>query len=98
MQKDSGTGGTLERRDFNRSNLLDGGGLLLRPLAGAAAGAQAAAAPAKRRGIKLGFDNFSIRDLGLKAPALLDYAAAQKLDTVLLSDLKVYESQEPSYL
>jgi sugar phosphate isomerase/epimerase len=48
--------------------------------------------------IKLGFDNFSIRALGWKAPELLDYAAKVKVDTILLSDLDVYESHSDSYL
>lgn len=42
--------------------------------------------------IKLGFDNFSIRALGWKASQLLDYAAKLRIDTVLFSDLDVYES------
>jgi 3-oxoisoapionate decarboxylase len=53
---------------------------------------------AKRRGIKLGFDNFSIRAMGWKAPQLLDYAAKLKVDTVLFSDLDVYERHDESYL
>jgi 3-oxoisoapionate decarboxylase len=48
--------------------------------------------------VKLGFDNFSIRGLGWKAPRLLEYAAKQKLDTVLFSDLEVYESHDAGYL
>jgi len=52
----------------------------------------------KRRNIKLGFDNFSIRAMGWKAPQLLDYAAKLKVDTVLLSDLDVYESHGDAYL
>ena len=48
--------------------------------------------------LKLGFDNYSIRALGWKAPQLLDYAASLKLDTVLFSDLDVYESLSDSYL
>jgi 3-oxoisoapionate decarboxylase len=44
-----------------------------------------------RRGIKLGFDNFSIRGMEWNAGQVIDYAAAQKVDTVLFSDLKVYE-------
>jgi len=51
-----------------------------------------------RQRIKLGFDNFSIRALGWKAPQLLDYAAALKVDTVLFSDLDVYESHSDPYL
>ncbi len=50
------------------------------------------------RPLKLGFDNFSIRALGWKADALLDYAAEQKVDTILFSDLDVYENHEESYL
>jgi 3-oxoisoapionate decarboxylase len=53
---------------------------------------------AKRRRIKLGFDNFSIRAMGWKAPQLLDYAAKLKVDTILLSDLDVYESHSDAYL
>ncbi|MFN0126683.1 MAG: sugar phosphate isomerase/epimerase family protein [Verrucomicrobiales bacterium] len=54
-----------------------------------------AAAPAR---LKLGFDNFSIRALGWKAPRLIEYAAAQKVDALLLSDLDVYESHSPEQL
>lgn len=53
------------------------------------------AAPLK---LKLGFDNFSIRALGWKAPALIDHAAELKCDALLLSDLDVYENHEDSYL
>jgi sugar phosphate isomerase/epimerase len=48
--------------------------------------------------LKLGFDNYSIRALGWKAPQLLEYAASLNLDTILLSDLDVYESTAESYL
>ncbi len=44
--------------------------------------------------IALGFDNFSIRALGWKASALLDYAAKQQVDYIMFSDLDVYESFE----
>ena len=50
------------------------------------------------RKIKLGFDNFSIRGFGWKAPQLLDYAAKQNVDTILFSDLGVYENFSQSYL
>src|SRR5215813_6863082 len=52
----------------------------------------------KRRNIKLGFDNFSIRAMGWKAPQLLDYAAKIKVDTALFSDLDVYENHSDAYL
>jgi sugar phosphate isomerase/epimerase len=48
--------------------------------------------------LKLGFDNFSIRAFDWKAPQLIDYAASQNVDTLLLSDLDVYESLESDYL
>jgi sugar phosphate isomerase/epimerase len=60
-------------------------------------GAVGAALPAARS-IKLGFDNFSIRALGWKAPQLLDDAHSLGVDALLLSDLDVYERLEPSYL
>ncbi|MBI1784330.1 sugar phosphate isomerase/epimerase, partial [Candidatus Sumerlaeota bacterium] len=67
------------------------------PILGSAArGADVPAAPSGK--IKLGFDNFSVRAMKWKAPQLLDYGASLKLDTILLSDLDVYESLEESYL
>lgn len=50
------------------------------------------------RAIKLGFDNYSIRSWGWKAPQLLDFAAEERLDTVLFSDLDVYERHDSVYL
>jgi sugar phosphate isomerase/epimerase len=55
-----------------------------------------AAAPPPR--IKLGLDNFAVRAMGWKAPALIDYAAALKLDALLISDLDAYESLEDAAL
>lgn len=51
-----------------------------------------------RSTLKLGFDNYSIRALGWKAPQLLDYAAKLGVDTVLFSDLDVYENFSDGYL
>lgn len=48
--------------------------------------------------LKLGFDNFSIRAFDWKAPRLIEYAASLRVDTLLLSDLDVYESLEEGYL
>lgn len=55
-------------------------------------------APAPQRKIRLGFDNFSVRAMGWKAHALLDYAASLKLDSILISDLDAYESFDEKYL
>jgi sugar phosphate isomerase/epimerase len=82
---------SMDRRSFLQMLAVAGSGMAL----GGAAWAQPA--PAKPK-LKLGMDNFSIRALGWKAPALLDYAASLKLDTLLISDLDAYESLEESRL
>lgn len=48
--------------------------------------------------LKLGFDNYALRSLGWKAARLLDYAAEQKLDAILFSDLDVFESRSDAKL
>jgi len=80
----------LTRRGFVKSLTVAAAGL--------AAGLPAQGAPAPRLGVKLGFDNFSLRALGWKAGQFLDYAAAQQLDSMFFSDLKVYQSHDGSYL
>jgi sugar phosphate isomerase/epimerase len=70
----------------------------------AAAGAASCLAPAwaaelaDEEPLKLGFDNFSIRAFDWKAPKLIEYAASLDVDTLLLSDLDVYESLDEDYL
>lgn len=66
--------------------------------AAAASALPVAAEPASQVKLRLGFDNFSIRALNWKAPQLIDYAAEQKSDALLLSDLDVYEKFDDSYL
>lgn len=83
--------GSLNRRSFLKTSLAAA------PLLAAAPG-RLFAAPVSRRNIKLGFDNFSIRNWGWKAPQLLDFAAEHRLDTVLFSDLDVYERHDVAYL
>ena len=87
----------IARRQFLRSSVAVATGVSLgSPLM---ANEDRSPAPGrKKRGIKLGFDNFSIRAFGWKAPRLIDYAAELGLDTILLSDLGVYESQDDAYL
>ena len=63
----------------------------------AAIGPRALAAAAPRR-IALGMDNFAVRAMGWKAPALIDYAASLKLDTLLISDLDAYEGLDEAAL
>ena len=52
----------------------------------------------KSKRLLLGFDNFSIRALGWKAPRLIEYASKHKVDALLFSDLNVYESHDIGYL
>ncbi len=82
------------RRQFVKSVTAAGASLAL----GVSALPSEASANAPSGKVKLGFDNFSIRALEWKAPQLLDYAASLRLDTVLLSDLDVYESHSETYL
>src|SRR5438552_1133362 len=86
--------GGVDRRSFLKTVTVAGAGLpwAISSLADESSGS------AGTRKLKLGFDNFSIRALGLKAPALLDYAASLKLDSILISDLDAYDSLEDSAL
>lgn len=52
----------------------------------------------RRRNIKLGLDNFSVRAMGWKAPALIDYAASLKTDSLFISDLDAFENFDEKYL
>src|SRR6185295_1153995 len=82
---------SLNRRTFLASLATASAGMALLP-----ATLTAQSAPAKK--LKLGFDNFSVRAMGWKAPALLDYAASLKLDSILISDLDAYDSLEDAQL
>lgn len=82
------------RREFLQSSAMAGAAIAL----GQPRKAFGAEEPMKRRNIKLGFDNFSIRAMGWNASQLLDYAGEQKIDTILLSNLGVYESFEAGHL
>ena len=79
----------MHRRSFLKSAAA---AVLAAPITSATA-----QAPATRK-VKFGFDNFSVRAIGLKAGALIDYAAEQKVECLLLSDLDVYENHTASYL
>ncbi|MCZ6796117.1 MAG: sugar phosphate isomerase/epimerase [Planctomycetota bacterium] len=86
---------TVGRRDFIKGLSAACGGLLL---GGPGLAAREDTKPPRKRNVPLGFDNFSIRALGWKAPRLLDYAASQGVDSVLFSDLDVYEKHDAAYL
>ncbi|HEV7868637.1 MAG TPA: sugar phosphate isomerase/epimerase [Chthoniobacteraceae bacterium] len=81
---------TLDRRAFLQTLAAAGAATLL-PVGHAAE-------PVRKPKIKLGMDNFAVRAMGWKAPALLDYAASLKLDTLLISDLDAFESLEDAPL
>lgn len=86
-------GFSLSRRRFVTTMALAGAGL-------AASRSTAVAAAAAAGGVKtkLGIDNFAVRAMGWKAPALIDYAASLKLDSLLISDLDALESFDEGYL
>jgi sugar phosphate isomerase/epimerase len=84
----------LARRPFLKSFAVAGAGLV----AGLPALAQNPGAPSARRNIRLGLDNFAVRAMSWKAPALIDYAASLKTDSLFISDLDALENFEESYL
>ena len=56
------------------------------------------AAAAATKKIPLGMDNFAVRSMQWKAPALIDYAASIKCDTLFISDLDALGSLEETEL
>lgn len=84
----------MSRRHFVQSLSLAGAAVASAPVAGWAA----EFARHRPGSIKLGFDNFSIRAMGWDAAQLLDYAAKQRVDAVLFSDLKVFPEVSENYL
>ena len=50
------------------------------------------------RKLMIGMDHFAVRAAGMKAPALIDYAASIKVDVLFISELGPLESQEEAYL
>lgn len=85
---------TTDRRQFLKTMTVAGAGLAL---GGTAVLAQTGSGQARPK-IKLGLDNFAVRAMNWKAPALLDYAASLKLDSLFITDLDAFESHEPSHL
>jgi len=63
----------------------------------AAAVARAENKPAAKK-IKLGIDNFAVRGMGWKAPALIDYAASLHIDSLFITDLDAFEKLDDAYL
>lgn len=78
----------MHRRSFLSGLAAASATLAARPLAAASAGPK----------IKVGLDNFAVRAMQWKAPALIDYAASLKCDTLFISDLVAFESLEDAAL
>jgi len=83
-----------QRRDFVKSLALACAGAFLR----SDQSISAAPDPVMPKNIKLGFDNFAVRSMEWKAPALIDYASSLKLDSLFISDLDALESFDEAYL
>lgn len=84
---------------LTRRSLIQSAALLAPAVLTPSVPAQGAdAVPPAAPRIPLGFDNFSIRAFGWKAGQVLEYAASQKVDCLLLSDLDVYENHGEAYL
>jgi len=81
------------RREFLTTLGVVVGGLAL-----ATSAAGQTATVSSPRQLKLGLDNFAVRAMNWKAAALLDYAAALKLDSLLISDLDAFENLKPDHL
>ncbi|MBI5773104.1 MAG: sugar phosphate isomerase/epimerase [Verrucomicrobia bacterium] len=75
---------TLSRRSFVHTTAVAASAL--------AAGLTTQAAP-RKRGIKLGFDNFAVRDMKWNARQLVDYAEKLRCDTVFITDLGPFEGK-----
>jgi 3-oxoisoapionate decarboxylase len=60
--------------------------------------AHAAEAAAKKTGIKLGLDNFAVRDMKWNAEQLIDYAASLKTDSLFITDFGPFKNLEEPYL
>lgn len=80
----------MHRRSFLSGLTAAAAALSARPLVAAGTGASPK--------IKLGLDNFAVRGMGWKAPALIEYAASIKCDTLFISDLDAFESLEDAAL
>ncbi|MDO8539285.1 MAG: sugar phosphate isomerase/epimerase [Opitutaceae bacterium] len=90
----------MHRRSFLQSLAAAGitAASLQHPLLAAATGKKQPRASAPAGKIRLGIDNFAVRAMGWKAPALIDYAASLKLDTLFISDLDALDKLDDASL
>lgn len=82
----------MHRRSFLTGLASVAAALATRPLSAAPS------APGAAPKIKVGLDNFAVRAMQWKAPALIEYAAALKCDTLFISDLDAFGSLEEAAL
>jgi 3-oxoisoapionate decarboxylase len=80
------------RRRFVRSAAAALGGRLGAPLLPGRNTRIAAQSPVSGSTHRLGLDNFSVRAMGWKAPALVDYAASLGCESLFISDLDAFDS------
>jgi sugar phosphate isomerase/epimerase len=80
----------LSRRSFLSSTTLAATGLAL--------AGTASAQDSGKLNIKLGLDNFSVRNLKWNAAQLIDYAASLKTDSLFITDLGPFKNFEDGYL
>jgi sugar phosphate isomerase/epimerase len=81
----------IDRRSFLKLAAVGAAAVSLAP-------SLTAAEPVRRRGIKLGLDNFSVRGMKWKADALIDYAVKLRTDSLFITDLDAFESFDEPYL
>jgi sugar phosphate isomerase/epimerase len=81
-----------DRRSFLKSTMLAAAGVAV----GGAAAAQDSKPP--KLDLKLGLDNFAVRNMKWKAPQLIDYAASLKTDSLFITDLGPFEKFDDAYL
>ena len=85
---------SLDRRQFAQSLAVASVGFVL----GFPSTAEGQTPVSAGRKIKLGLDNFAVRDLKWKAPQLIDYAASLKTDSLFITDFGPFENFEDKYL
>jgi 3-oxoisoapionate decarboxylase len=85
---------SLDRRQFLTSLALAGAGAVAGGLP-SALGQNPSASTSK---VKLGLDNFAVRAMNWKAPALIEYAALLKTDSLFITDFGPFEKFEDGYL
>ena len=89
----------LRRRSFLTLAATVAATVAVAPLAPRLFAADAPAGTAvRKRGIRLGIDNFAVRAMKWKAPALIDYAASLKTDSLFITDLDAFEKRDDDYL